>query len=150
MSLVPVWRIWEMQKFCIERKRLDNLLLISDTVSLFSERYYLDVSVVFNGMRSHLPFPWEMSPQAIHHHWVQWESHPLQSPSIPCRTFFFFQFQLFTESTEFRSSVPVKFIQCIQVPEEETISAPACYYLLLDVILTAGSTNEVLKYSKAA
>lgn len=72
--------------------------------------------------------------------------------AFPVEHFFFFQFQLFTESTEFRSFVPVKFIQCIQVPEVETISAPACYYFLLDLILTdtAGTTNEVLKYSKAA
>lgn len=97
MSLVPVRRIWEMQRFYIERKRQDNLLLISDSVSLFPEQYYLDSSVDFNGMRTHLPFPWEMSPQAIHQHWVQREFHLLQSPSIPCRTllcFFFCPIQI--------------------------------------------------------
>lgn len=66
MSLVPVRRIWKMQRFCIERKRLDNLLLISDIVSLFPKRYYLDSSVEFNGMRNYLLFPWETSLQAIH------------------------------------------------------------------------------------
>lgn len=56
MSLVPVRRIWDMQRFYIERKRLDNFLLTSDIVNLFPEKYYLDISVVFNGMRSYLPF----------------------------------------------------------------------------------------------
>lgn len=146
MSLVPVRRIWKMQRFCIERKRLDNLLLISDTVSLFPERYYLDSSVDFNGMRNYLLFPWEMSPQAIHGLWVQREFRPLQSPSIPCRTFFFpffWSLHRYKDSTELRSFVPVKFIQQIQVPEEGTISAPACYCLLLDLFLTdtAGITE---------
>lgn len=67
MSLVPVTRIWEMQRFCIGRKRLDNLLFISYTVRYYNtERYCRDVSGVFNGMRNHLPFSWEMSPQVIH------------------------------------------------------------------------------------
>lgn len=43
---------------------------------------------------------------------------------------------LVTGRTGFRNSVPVMFIYCIQIPVEGTVTAPACYCLLSDRVLT--------------
>lgn len=141
MSLVPVRRIWGMQRFCIGRKRLDNLLLISYTVRYYNtERYYREflwflmaweTIFLFLGKYLHKP---SISTEC------GGNSTNCKVQAFPVEHFLVFSCSL---QIEFKSCVPVKLIQCIQVPKEETLSAPACCCCLLDLVLTdtAGITE---------